>query len=121
MKDVNNNFLKEKQTLTKKEKLSKEEIRKLFREGKRIKVNDYLGIYLYNQIPYAKIGFSTKKRMGNAVYRNYEKRIVKEIFRRSKQILPNVNLFILKTGKTSTTFKHREDILLRLFRQIRHV
>ncbi|MDH4128953.1 MAG: ribonuclease P protein component, partial [Spirochaetota bacterium] len=61
---------------------------------------------------------SIKKKMGNAVKRNYEKRIIREVFRQNKSLLPNLNVLIMKIGNAKTGFRNKESELLELFRKL---
>lgn len=56
--------------------------------------------------------------MGNAVKRNYEKRIIREVFRQNKSLLPNLNVLIMKIGNAKTGFRNKESELLELFRKL---
>lgn len=107
-----------KQAFKKRERLSKKEISQLFRKGKRIKVKDYLGIYFYNDKPFPKLGVSLRKKLGNAIKRNYERRIIKEVFRCYKPLLPNVDLMIIKIGRNTSSYQQKEKELKCLFRKI---
>ncbi len=110
---------RERQTFKKRERLSQKEIRQLFREGKRIRVGDYLGIYNFNQLTFPKLAVSLKKKLGNAVVRNYEKRVIKEIFRSAKSLIPNINLLIMKISSNNQTFLQRQKDFLQILKRIK--
>jgi ribonuclease P protein component len=111
--------IRERQTFKKRERLNKKEIRQLFREGKRVKSGDYLGIYNFNQQTFPRLAVTLKKKLGNAVKRNYEKRVIKEIIRNSKSLIPNVNLIIMKLLNNNVTFSQKRKDLLKLFTRIK--
>ncbi len=107
-----------KHSFKQKERLNHKEIQELFKRGKRIRAKDFLGLYLKNGENFAKLGVSLKKKLGNAVTRNYERRTVKEIFRTSKSIIPNVNLMIIKVTRSKLAFKDKETQVVNMLRKI---
>ncbi len=107
------------QSFKQKERLNHKEIQQLFKRGKRIRAKDYLGLYLKNGESFPKLGVSLKKKLGNAVTRNYERRTVKEIFRTSKSIMPNVNLMIIKVTRSNLSFKDKEIQVKNMLRNIK--
>ncbi len=58
--EVNMSF-GERQSFKKKESLNRQEIGQVFKKGKRIRVKDYLGLYLHNGEAFSKLGVSLKK------------------------------------------------------------
>ncbi len=49
--------------------------------------------------------------MGNAVIRNYEKRVIREIIYNAKLLIPNMNIMLIKIAQISNTFtKKKKDI-----------
>ena len=59
--------------------------------------------------------------MGNSVKRNYEKRIIREVFRKNKASLPNVNVLILKIGNAKFKFQDKEKELLEIFKRCKQI
>jgi len=110
-----------KKTFKKTERLARKDIRELYQKGKKLKVGEYLGIYLYNQKNYPRLGVGLKKKLGNAVLRNYERRVVKESFRQFKTILPGVDLFILKLAQFPSSFQEKQKKLYQLFSRIKEM
>ncbi|MDH5681804.1 MAG: ribonuclease P protein component, partial [Spirochaetota bacterium] len=91
----------------------------LFKKGIRVRVRDYLGIFLNNGKTHAKFGVSFKRKIGNAVTRNYEKRTLIEIYRQSKSFLPKVSLLVIKLSKDKLTFSEKKRQMTKLFSDIR--
>jgi ribonuclease P protein component len=66
-----------------KERLGKrEDFQRLLSEGKRFHSDQYSLIVLRNDLNYMRSALSIKKSIGNAVSRNYEKRLCREFLRR---------------------------------------
>ena len=66
------------------QKLKKEkEFAAVFKKGKRLEVGTFKTYYMENGLPYSRLGVSISKRVGNAVFRNRIKRVVREWFRLS--------------------------------------
>jgi len=55
-----------------------------------------------NQHPHARIGLTVSKKIGIAVQRNRFKRILREVYRRNKQLFPAGFDFILIAKKSET-------------------
>jgi len=74
--------------LSKKERIRKRgDIFKLIQDGKRYYSNQHSLIVLNNGLNYWRFAISIKKRVGNAVARNYEKRLCRKVFRMEKKNL----------------------------------
>ncbi|MEE2819218.1 MAG: ribonuclease P protein component [Planctomycetota bacterium] len=65
------------------------EFERVFKKGKRKTVGPLLMYTLDSEFPYARIGFSIPKRVGNAVKRNKIRRRCREAFRLMKSELPS--------------------------------
>ncbi|OAG27616.1 ribonuclease P protein component [Thermodesulfatator autotrophicus] len=78
-----------KESFTKDERLRRrKEYERVYREGKRLSL-PYLRVILApNTLGYSRLGLSVSKKVGNAVKRNYVKRVLREIFRRNKDMFP---------------------------------
>ena len=74
-----------KESFTKKERVKKEkEIINILKNGQRIKSNCYTVCFKENELSFSRLGVSVSKKVGNSVTRNYCKRVVREVFRKSK-------------------------------------
>jgi ribonuclease P protein component len=90
--DVNNP-----QTFSRDERLKhSDDFRRCIRRGGKA-VGKYLVVYvLKNELGVRRLGAGSTKRLGNAVRRNYGKRLVREAFRLCKNDLPeDVDLVVL--------------------------
>ncbi len=63
----------------------REDVQKLFKGGLRYYSQRYTLIGVENGFDYSRFAVSVKKGVGNAVERNYEKRVCREFFRKEKQ------------------------------------
>lgn len=95
------------------------EIEKLVR-AKMSVGNKFFAIYYKKQIDKAEIAISVSKKNGNAVERNYQKRVVKEIVRKNLLKLQGYRLLIVvKQLSKELTFEEKKENLERLFQRIR--
>lgn len=82
--------------------------------------NNFFAIYYRKQVNITEIAISVSKRNGNAVERNYQKRVVKEIVRENLQKLQGYRLLIVvKQLSKSLTFTEKKENLEKLFKRIR--
>jgi len=80
--------LKKGERLNRKERIRKrEDFSRLGDSKKRYHSNQYLLIVVKNNLNYSRIAVSIRKKVGNAVIRNYEKRLCREVFRKEKKNL----------------------------------
>jgi len=81
-----NSFNRKKNNFSRKERLRKrKDLQKLFKGGSRYYSKRYTIIGVENGFDYSRFAVSVKKGIGNAVERNYEKRVCREFFRKEKQ------------------------------------
>ena len=78
----------------KKERIKKRnDFIKILKNGKIVKSKLYICRYLKNSLDYSRIGIIIKRKTGNSVKRNYEKRILREFFRQNKdKLIKNYDL-----------------------------
>lgn len=82
--------------------------------------NKYFAIYYSKHNLNTEIAISVSKKNGNAVERNYQKRVIKEIVRKNLQDLIGYRmLIVVKQMSKSLTFTEKKEILEKLFKQIR--
>lgn len=75
--------------LSRAERLSrKRDFERVFREGQRLDLPYLRVIYAPNNCDRRRIGFAVSKKVGKAVVRNRIKRLLRETFRRHKEIFP---------------------------------
>jgi ribonuclease P protein component len=66
----------------------REDIARLMRKGDRHYSKQYSLVVVKNSLDVVRIAVSVKKKVGKAAERNYEKRLVRECFRREKDHFP---------------------------------
>ncbi len=90
----------------------------VFNMKKSIKNTSYT-IYLGALTNKLRIAISISKRCGNAVVRNYEKRIVKEVIRPFlEKIIKRDYLIVIKEGVTKLSFSEKKEQLTQLLKKI---
>ena len=104
--------------------MKKEEVVKKTREfdyiikkGKFKKNNEFVIYYIDNQKEINRFGISVSKKIGNAVKRNYYKRVIRNICDKSKNLYSNKKdyIIIMRKGLESLNFsdsyKSMNDLL----------
>ena len=77
-----------KRSLTKKEILRKKsDLKKIFASGSIEKCRGAKILFLQNSLPYNRFAVALVRKYGNAIERNYSKRILREIYRMEKEHL----------------------------------
>ena len=87
-----------KEGLSSKERLRKDkEFQTVFREGKKVWIDAILLIiYKPNDLNYRRLGIIVSKKIKKATQRNRVKRLIREFFRRNKDLFPeNCDIIII--------------------------
>ena len=88
----------------------RKEFDRVYQKGRCLRL-PYLQILLLpNQLNYSRLGLSVSRKFGTAVKRNRTKRILREIFRRHKEIFPQAHDVVL-TPRPELLKKTQEEIL----------
>jgi ribonuclease P protein component len=82
------------------------EFRQAQLSGRRIHTPHFLIIVRANGLQNTRLGITVTKKVGNAVQRNRIKRVVREVFRRNRQLFPASHdlVFIAKRGATDIDY-----------------
>ncbi len=74
--------------------------------GRRIHTPHFLIVVLPNAVQNTRLGITVTKKVGIAVQRNRIKRVVREVFRRNRQLFPVSHdlVFIAKRGATEIDY-----------------
>ena len=95
------------------------EIEKLVK--KRISVgNAYFVMYFnHSSTNSTRVAISVSKKLGNAVVRNKEKRIIREIVRKNLNLISSLDILIVQKYKAmELNFEEKEKEIIRLFNKI---
>ena len=86
-----------KEGFSKKERLRlNKDFERVFKEGKKIWIDKYLLIiYTSNNLGYRRLGLVVSSKIGKASERNRVKRILREVFRRNKDLFPESSDLII--------------------------
>ena len=74
--------------------------------GRRIHTPHFLIVVLPNAVQNTRLGITVTKKVGTAVQRNRIKRVVREVFRRNRELFPASHdlVFIAKRGATEIDY-----------------
>jgi len=95
------------------------DFRKVYDKGKSISNKYLVMFYIKNGLDYNRVGFSTTKKLGNAVIRNKVKRLIKESFRLNNDNLINGYdiVFLARIRATSASYEDMEKSIINLFKR----
>ena len=81
--------------------------------------NTKYAIY-YRKSESLQIVVSVSKKLGKAVERNYQKRVIKEILRKNIELIPTINmLIVVKKQSMELSYVDKEKEILSLIRKIK--
>mgnify|MGYP002626344983 FL=1 len=89
---------------------------KIMNQGKCIKNRSYVVYSLANDLPYNRYGISVSKKLGNAVFRNRYKRIIRNIIDKNKKdyIIGKDYIIILRRDVLNKNYQLLEKELIEL-------
>lgn len=94
-----------------------EEIEKLVKKRKTKGTKNFLLYFDKNEE--TKIAISVSKKLGNAVFRNKQKRQIKDIIRRNIEKIEGIKiLIVLKEKGTLLSYQEKEKEILKIVNQI---
>uniref|UniRef100_A0A7C4JQJ8 Ribonuclease P protein component n=1 Tax=Thermodesulfobacterium geofontis TaxID=1295609 RepID=A0A7C4JQJ8_9BACT len=99
-----------KERLSSKERLKKDkEFQVVFREGKKVWIDSILLIiYKPNDLNYRRLGIIVSKKIKKATQRNRVKRLIREFFRRNKDLFPENCDIIIIPHPSLISLKYRD-------------
>ena len=92
----------------------------IIKNGKYRKNNEYVIYYMNTDKEYNRFGISVSKKIGNAVTRNYYKRIIRNICDKSKNLYSNSKdyIIIMRKGLTLLSFEEAYQSMNDLLKKI---
>ena len=92
----------------------------IIKNGKYRKNNEYVIYYVENDKEYNRFGISVSKKIGNAVTRNYYKRVIRNICDKSKNLYSNSKdyIIIMRKGLTLLSFEEAYQSINDLLKKI---
>lgn len=89
----------------------KNDFQRVYAQGKKVVSSSFI-LYLYTDSnrQYRRLGITASKKVGNAVTRNRCKRIVREVFRKNKELFPQ-GADVVVIVKREMASKRYSDVL----------
>ena len=93
----------------------------IIKNGQFKKNNEFVIYYIDNEVDYDRFGISVSKKIGNAVVRNYYKRIIRNICDKNKNLYSKGKdyIIIVRNGCTKQTFSEINDNFVYLMKKIK--
>lgn len=93
---------------------------RITREGKRIPSRHFIIFFLTNDLDRNRLGITASRKVGGAVVRNRVKRIIREVFRTNRDLLPPGGdiVVIAKHNASEADYAQIRDELAALFSQV---
>ena len=92
----------------------------IIKNGKCVKNNEFVIYYIDNKNNNNRFGISVGKKIGNAVTRNYYKRVIRNICDKNKNLYSNGKdyIIIVRKGITILDFEKTNDSFISLIKKI---
>ena len=96
------------------------EFNNIIKNGKYKKNNEFVIYYLDNDLDHSRFGISVSKKIGNAVTRNYYKRIIRNICHKNKNLYSKGKdyIIIMRKGLTLLNFDDANNSFIDLIKRI---
>lgn len=95
------------------------DIEKVVKSKKSVGNKYYAIYYMPNELPYPQIAISISRKFGNAVKRNYHKRVVREIMREFLKEIPNYAiLIVVKKMAEELSFQEKKEQIWQLLKKL---
>ncbi len=96
------------------------EFNNIINKGNYKKNNEFVIYYIDNELDHSRFGISVSKKIGNAVTRNYYKRIIRNICHKNKNLYSKGKdyIIIMRKGLTLLSFDKVNDSYIDLINKI---
>jgi ribonuclease P protein component len=96
------------------------EFNNIIKNGNYKKNNEFVIYYIDNELDHSRFGISVSKKIGNAVTRNYYKRIIRNICHKNKNLYSKGKdyIIIMRKGLTLLSFDKVNDSYIDLINKI---
>ena len=96
------------------------EFNNIIKNGKYLKNNEFAIYYKENNFNHSRFGISVSKKIGNAVKRNYYKRIIRNICHNNKNLYSKNKdyIIIMRKGLISLTFDEANNSFCNLINKV---
>ncbi|MGL4524904.1 MAG: ribonuclease P protein component [Spirochaetia bacterium] len=106
------------ESLSKREILSHRDLQKIFKGGTRYRSGGIGCFFCRGEHKFSRMGISISKKYGNAVCRNYAKRVIRELFRRHRTLLKTPVDFVVVVYPHHLSYAQAESVIIDLFSRI---
>ena len=107
-----------KRSLTREERIGKaSDFKKIFASGQKYSCRGAKIFFIENNESYNRIGITLQRKFGNAIQRNYARRVMKELYRNNKHTIKQGFDIILIIYPGNFDFNHREEQFYSLIRR----
>ena len=99
---------------------SNREFDNIIKKGKYVKNNEFVIYYIDNDKDKSRFGISVSKKIGNAVTRNYYKRIIRNICHKNKNLYSKGKdyIIIMRKGLTLVNYSNADESFIDLIKKI---
>ena len=94
----------------------------IIKKGQCKKNNEFVIYYIDNEKEFDRFGISVSKKIGNAVTRNYYKRVIRNLCDKSKNLYSNKKdyIIIMRKGLISLNFEEAYQSLNNILKKINY-
>jgi ribonuclease P protein component len=88
--------------------LKRDVFRRVYEEGRKIQARHFIAFVLRNSGGKPRIGITATRKMGNSVERNRARRLVREVFRKNKWLVPQGVDIVINVKRSLAEASYRD-------------